>query len=150
MIDAGQGTPVAGAVVEVVGATPPKTATSGIDGRYNLLGVPAGTVSIRVRLIGYTPKTVTGIGLAAGAIATQDISLDPESVQLQELSVSAAAEKGSVANALSEQRQAVNVVNAITAEEIQPEPGWRCGAGGPAGERRDRAGRQVRLRPRAG
>src|SRR5687768_8223030 len=65
VIDASQGTPVAGAVVELVGATPAKTATSGIDGRYNLLGVPAGTVSIRVRLIGYTPKTVTGIGLAA-------------------------------------------------------------------------------------
>ena len=122
VIDAGQGTPVAGAVVELVGATPAKTATSGIDGRYNLLGVPAGTVSIRVRLIGYTAKTVTGIGLAAGAIVTQDISLDAVSVQLQELSVTAAAEKGSVANALSEQRQAVGVVNAVTAEEIRRSP----------------------------
>ena len=122
VIDAGQGTPISGAVVELVGATPTKTATSGIDGRYNLLGVPAGTVTIRIRLIGYTAKSVTGISLAAGAIVTQDVSLEAESVQLQELSVTAAAEKGSVANALSEQRQAVNVVNAVTAEEIRRSP----------------------------
>ena len=122
LIDAGQGTPVSGAVVELVGATPSKTATSGIDGRYHLLGVPAGTATIRVRLIGYTPKSVTGISLAAGAIVTQDVSLEPESIQLQELNVTAAAEKGSVANALSEQRQAVGVVNAVTAEEIRRSP----------------------------
>ena len=103
VIDAGQGTPIAGAVVELVGVTLSKTATSGIDGRYNLLGVPAGTVTIKVRLIGYTAKSVTGIALTAGAIVTQDVSLEPESIQLQELSVTAAAEKGSVASALSEQ-----------------------------------------------
>lgn len=122
VVDAGQGTPVAGAVVEVVSAAPARTATSGIDGRYNLLGIAAGTVSIRVRLIGYSPKTVTGIGVAADAIVTQDLTLEPESVQLQELTVTAAAEKGSVASALSEQRQSVNVVNAITAEEISRSP----------------------------
>jgi len=122
VLDAGQGTPVAGAVVELSGSTPARSATSGIDGRYNLLGVPSGRVSIRIRLIGYRPKTVTGIVLAAGAIATQDIALDPESVQLQELTVTAAAEKGSVASALSEQRQSVNVVNAVTAEEITRSP----------------------------
>ena len=122
VIDAGQGTPISGAVVELVGVTPSKIATSGIDGRYNLLGVPAGTVSIKVRLIGYTAKSVTGIALAAGAIVTQDVALEAESIQLQELSVTAAAEKGSVASALSEQRQAVNVVNAVTAEEIRRSP----------------------------
>ncbi len=122
VLDAGQGTPVSGALVEVVGATPAKVATSGIDGRYNLLGVPSGPIAIRVRLIGYSPKTVTGLVLAAGAITTQDIALEPETIQLQELTVTAAAEKGSVANALSEQRQSVNVVSAITAEEISRSP----------------------------
>ena len=122
VLDAAQGAPVNGAVVEVVGSTPLKTATSGIDGRYNLLGVPAGTVSIRVRLIGYTPKTVTGIGLATGQIVTQDITLDAETVQLAELSVTAEAERGSVASALNEQRQSLNVVNAITSEEISRSP----------------------------
>jgi outer membrane receptor for ferrienterochelin and colicin len=122
VIDADQGTPISGAVVELLGVTPSKAATSGLDGRYNLLGVPAGTVTIKVRLIGYAAKSVTGIALAAGAIVTQDVSLEPESIQLQELSVTAAAEKGSVASALSEQRQAVNVVNAVTAEEIRRSP----------------------------
>ncbi len=122
IVDAGQGAPVSGAVVELVGSQPLKSVSSGIDGRYNLLAVPAGTVSLRVRLIGFRPKTVTAIQLASGAIITQDVTLDAESVQLAELTVTAATERGSVANALNQQRQSFNVVNAITAEEISRSP----------------------------
>ena len=122
VLDAAQGAPVGGAVVEVLGPTPAKSASSGIDGRYNLLGVPAGSVSLRVRLIGYRPKTVTGISVTEGGIVTQDITLEAETVQLAELSVTAEAERGSVASALNQQRQSVNVVNAITSEEISRSP----------------------------
>lgn len=122
VLDAAQGGPINGAVVEVVGATPIRSAVSGIDGRYNLLGVPAGTVSLRIRLIGYAPKTVTGIPVGAGSIVTQDVTLSAETVQLAELTVTADAERGSVASALNEQRQSLNVVNAITAEEISRSP----------------------------
>jgi len=122
VLDAAQGVPLSGAIIEVIGTTPLKSASTGIDGRYNLLGVPAGSHALRIRLIGYRPKMVTGVDLAAGAIITQDVTLDAETVQLQELTVTAASERGSVASALNEQRQSLNVVNAVTAEEISRSP----------------------------
>jgi hypothetical protein len=59
VVDAAQGAPVAGAQVEVVDA--PIRAVSALDGRYTLAGVGAGPVSVRVRMIGFAPKVVTGI-----------------------------------------------------------------------------------------
>jgi len=122
IVDGGQGRPIAGAVVELVGITPARSAATGIDGRYSLGGVPAGPVTIRVRMIGFGAKVVTDIDVNAGATATQDVTLQAETVRLEELTVTAEAERGSVVHALNEQRQAVNVVNAITAEEISRGP----------------------------
>lgn len=79
-------------------------------------------VTLRVRLIGFRPKVITGVTLGGGEVATQDVALEAETVQLAELTVTAEAERGSVARALNEQRQALNVVNAVTAEEISRSP----------------------------
>jgi hypothetical protein len=122
IVDVDQGTPLAGAIIEVVGATTPTRVTAGIDGRYVLLNAPAGTLTLRVRLIGYQAKAVTGVAVTGGAVTTLDIALSAQTVTLEELSVSAEAERGSVASALNEQRQSANVVNAITAEEISRSP----------------------------
>jgi outer membrane receptor for ferrienterochelin and colicin len=115
------GTPVAGARVGIaVGGGP--AVSSGIDGRYTLLNVPVGPVALAVRAIGYSPKTVSGIEVQAGAIVVQDIVLAAQTVQLSELTVAAAVERGSVAQALDEQRTAVGVVNSVTAEQIARSP----------------------------
>jgi TonB-dependent receptor len=120
VVDAEQGRPVANAQVEVVGAG--IRAVTAVDGRYTLEGVPAGPTSIRVRMIGFGPKTVTGIAVAAGGSAAQDVALAAEAVQLAEISVTAAAERGTVNRALEEQRNAVNIVNAVSAEQIAKSP----------------------------
>lgn len=120
VIDAGQGSPIAGVVLEVVGTT--VRAQAAIDGRFTLANVPAGSVAVRARYIGYQPKVVEGITVPAGGTATQDIALSTQVVELEELSVQAAAEQGTVARALEEQRYAPNVVNAITAEQIAKSP----------------------------
>lgn len=122
VVEADRGTPVGGAIIELVGSTPLLSATSGIDGRYHLQAVPPGAVTLRVRLIGFRPKVITGVSLGGGEVATQDVALEAETVQLAELTVTAEAERGSVARALNEQRQALNVVNAVTAEEISRSP----------------------------
>ncbi len=120
VIDAAQGTPIAGAVLEVVG-TAVRTQTA-IDGRYTLARVPAGVVSVRARYIGYQPKLVQDIVVPAGSTALQDITLAVQVVELEELAVTAAAERGSVARALEEQRYAPNVVSAVTQEQIAKSP----------------------------
>ena len=122
VVDAEQGAPVAGAVVEVVGLPAPRRTSTALDGRYFFADVPAGEVGVRVRMIGYGPKLVTGVRVPASGAVTQDIALNAETVQLEELNVTAEAERGSVADALNEQRNSVGVMNAVTAEQIARSP----------------------------
>src|SRR5688572_29268904 len=58
------GNGVADAGIQVVGTT--LGVNSGVEGRYALPNVPAGTVTLQVRLLGYQPKTVTGLLLSDG------------------------------------------------------------------------------------
>jgi outer membrane receptor protein involved in Fe transport len=120
VVDAEQGNPIAGADLEVVG--PGITAITALDGRYALQDVPAGPVSIRVRMLGFAPKVVTGLVVTAGKTIAQDVALAASAVQLAEISVSAAAERGSVNRALDEQRNAPGIVSAVSAEQIQRSP----------------------------
>lgn len=120
IIDQDQGGPVSGATIEVVGTT--RRTASGLEGRYALAGVPAGTVDLRVRMLGFAPKTVTGVVVPAGGAVEQVIGISRQALQLAEIAVSAEAERGSVAEALNHQRNSSNVVNAITAEEISRSP----------------------------
>ncbi len=120
VIDGATGQPVTGAAVQLVGTT--VGAQSGVDGRYTVMGVPAGTVSFLVRRIGYTAKTVTGIAVAAGKSVEQNVSLATASVSLQAVTVSASKERGTVSEALSGQQNAQGVVNSVTSEQIARSP----------------------------
>ena len=74
IIDATTGQGLADVGVQVVGTT--LGVSSGVDGRYTLPAIPAGTVTLQVRRLGFQPKTVTGILLAAGKTLEQDITMD--------------------------------------------------------------------------
>ncbi len=114
----GQGIPSAG--VQIVGTT--IGVQSGVDGRYTITRVPAGTTTLQVRRIGYGPKTITGIVVPANGSIELDISLSSADVQLAAISVTATKEKGTVNEALNQQKNATNAVNAITAEQIARSP----------------------------
>jgi TonB-dependent receptor len=120
VVEAAAGAPIAGATVELAGTT--RKATTATDGRYALVDVPEGTVSLTVRYVGYQPKTVTGLVVAGGRTVEQNISLTASVVQIEEITVSAAQEQGSVNKALDEQRNAVAMVNSISAEQIAKSP----------------------------
>ena len=120
VLDAGTGRGIAGAVVEVRGTS--RRAASQIDGRFTLIDVPPGSVSLGARMIGYGTKVVQGVTITAGTVVTIDITLAAETLQLEELTVNVEAERGSVSKALDEQRTAANVMNSITAEQIARSP----------------------------
>jgi TonB-dependent receptor len=117
-LNTGLGLPDVG--IQVVGTA--LGAMSGIDGRYTITNVPAGTVTLHARRLGYQPKTVTGILLDAGASAQQNIGLNAATVQLQTLEVTAEAERGSVNSAIDAQRNATGIVSAVSAEQISRSP----------------------------
>ena len=120
VLDAANGAGLADAGIQVVGTT--LGTMSGVEGRFTLGNVPAGTVTIIVRRIGYAPKTVTGLFLEAGKTLQQDVSLSAATVQLSATVVTAESERGSVNAALDAQKNSVNVVSSITAEQIAKSP----------------------------
>lgn len=125
VVDAAQGAPIAGASVEVIGTA--VRAVSAIDGRYLLHNVPAGSVNLSVRMIGYQPKQVQGLTVPPGGSVEQNVALSQATVQVEEIAVTAEAERGSVAAAIEEQRNADNIVSAITSEQIQKSPDGDAG-----------------------
>lgn len=120
VLDAANGSGLAAAGIQVVGTT--IGAQSGVDGRFTIVGVPAGTVTLTVRRIGYAPKTITGIFLEAGKTVEQDVTLAEASLQIAAQVVTASAERGSVNEALDAQKNSVNVVSSVTAEQIAKSP----------------------------
>jgi outer membrane receptor protein involved in Fe transport len=120
IIDASNGAGLTDVGIQLVGTT--LGTNSGLDGRFSIAGVPAGTVAIQVRRIGFAPKTVTGIFLDPGMTLEQNVALETATVQLAAQVVTASAERGSVNAALDEQRNATNVVNSVTAEQIARSP----------------------------
>lgn len=120
IIDAESGQGLTNVAVQVVGTT--LGTQSGPDGRYSITRVPAGTVTLQFRRIGYAPKTVTGLLLRADGALEQNVTLSETTVQLTAQVVTAQAERGSVAAALDAQRTATGIVNAVTSEQIAKSP----------------------------
>jgi outer membrane receptor protein involved in Fe transport len=120
VIDAASGVGIADAGVQVVGTM--IAARSGVDGRFTLANVPAGTVTIQARRIGFATKQVTGLLLDGGKSLEQNISLTAATVQLEVMVTTASRERGSVSDALDAQRTATGVVSAVTAEQISKSP----------------------------
>ena len=114
----GQGVPDAG--VQLVGTS--LGVQTGVDGRYVLPRVPAGTTTLQVRRIGYVAKTVTGLMVPAGGTLEQDLALDAAVARIAAAVVTADRERVSVRAALDQQRNATQIVNAITAEQIARSP----------------------------
>ena len=120
IVDAQSGQGVPQVTVQVVGTR--LGGVSGVDGRYTIPNVPAGTVTLHARLIGYAPKTVTGIMLAANKSLEQVITLDQSAAVLTTTVVTATAQRGSTAEALNAQKTAIGIVSAVTVEQIAKSP----------------------------
>jgi len=120
IIDAQSGQGIPHAAIQVVGTR--LGTISGVDGRYAIPRVPAGTVTLQARLIGYGAKTVTGIMLAADKTLDQSITLEPSAAMLTATVVTAEAQRGSTAEALNTQKTAVGIKSSITVEQISKSP----------------------------
>lgn len=120
VVDAASGAGLPEVTLRVVGTS--LVASSGVDGRFVLANVPAGTAAIQARRIGFAAKTVTGIQVVSGRTGEQSISLTAATVLLDAVTVSATTERGSVNDALDRQRTAAGVVNSVTAEQISRSP----------------------------
>ena len=119
ILDAEDGQGISGALIVVDGSA--LSTVSGVDGRYMLPRVPSGTRTLVVSYLGYSRKSVTGVEVGEEAM-NLDVTLSPAALAVQGITITAERERGTVSRALNEQRTAVNVVNAISAEQISRSP----------------------------
>ncbi len=121
VIDASTGLPLETVGIQVVGLEGVGASTNAA-GFYTIPRIPAGTVTLQFRRIGYEAKTVTGILLGTGKAVTQDVALRLGIITLSNTIVTASSERGSVYEALNNQKTSLNVVSSVTSEQIAKSP----------------------------
>ncbi|MEX0911986.1 MAG: TonB-dependent receptor [Gemmatimonadota bacterium] len=95
---------------------------AGIDGRYILTGVPRTPFAVTVSYLGYGDRTEGELEVPTGGALNLDLTMMPQAVAIEGITVSAGGERGTVSRALSSQRLAIGVVNAVTSEQIARSP----------------------------
>jgi len=96
--------PIAGVeIAAVVGMTLVKQTLSGENGSFNLGPLPVGAVSLRLRRLGFEPRTVD-IQLAGDALAPLDIMLKPRPADLEDVLIEANANDQSRLREFNEHR----------------------------------------------
>lgn len=93
--------PLIGAAVVVMDSDPLKGATTDVDGRFEITGLPVGRHSIRVQYMGYEPRVIPEINLGSVREVVLDITLVESTRQLQEVVVKAMAEGTAPNNEMS-------------------------------------------------
>ncbi|MFH5832007.1 TonB-dependent receptor domain-containing protein [Halalkalibaculum sp. DA3122] len=116
VVDAQSGETIIGANVVIAGTS--QGDATDIDGTYTISGIKPGIYSISISYISYSKKTVTGVEVSAGEITRLNAALQPESVEMGEVTVTAEASGSSEAGLLSIQRKSVPMQDGISSEQI--------------------------------
>ncbi|MCX6135492.1 MAG: TonB-dependent receptor [Ignavibacteriales bacterium] len=87
IVDKATNEPLVGANVVLVGTT--LGASADVDGSYVILNIPPGAYTLRVTMIGYSSKSVTGVRVIVDQTTTLNVTVDAASVQLSEVVIQA-------------------------------------------------------------
>ena len=109
VIEEGSGRPLAGAQIQIVGTG--QGTLAGADGRYEISGVAAGEVEVRVQILGFAPRTRT-VTVGSGETVEVDFQLTQQALALDELVVTGTA-GGTQRRALG------NVVDRLDTESLR-------------------------------
>ena len=113
IIDANTGRYLPGVEVVVLGEG--RMAVTDRDGSYRIPDLPAGTYTVQVRFIGYSPISET-VAVPATGSATLSVDLGSEFVELPEFRVEGYREARALA--LQQKRTATNIIDIISADSV--------------------------------
>lgn len=117
LIDATSGDPLAGATI-LAGTTGQVT---DIAGKF-FFELPAGEYVLQVRYIGYQPKKVNDVAVAAGQTRTLHLTLQPAKGTLRGVEVVSSANKESISSLYARQKNNAAVSDGISAEQVRRTP----------------------------
>ena len=93
-----------------------------MNGRYLIMKVPPGSHDLVAEMLGFAQKTVTGVQVDEGATVALDISIAPQAIEMEAITVSAEREQGSTAFLMDERASSVSMKDAVGAAEIRRSP----------------------------
>ncbi len=120
VIDGSTGEILRSATAQVVGTT--RGAYSDVKGTYTIKKVPVGTHSVRFSYTGYTAQIIEGVVVKAGETTKLNITLQPDVKLTEEIVVTARRSDDNQAALLSQRKNASQVSDGISIEEIKRTP----------------------------
>jgi outer membrane receptor for ferrienterochelin and colicin len=118
--DAKSGETLIGVAVYLEGTT--VGASTDLDGKYLLSNLKPGSYSVVARYVSYKTKTVGGVEVKAGEVATVNFSLEENTNDLKEFEVQASYNRENANVQLLEQKNAAVVSDGISADIIRKTP----------------------------
>ncbi|MEH6308781.1 TonB-dependent receptor [Olivibacter sp. CPCC 100613] len=118
------GEPLPGATVQVEDAG--LAVQTGIDGTYTIQ-LPQGNYTIKISYISYQSKRITNVEIHEAKVSLLDVSLQPTDNRLSEVTVTADFRKASIDGLLARQKNASEISNGISAEQILRTPDLHIG-----------------------
>ena len=103
-----------------------KAVQTGVDGSYILILAP-GTYSLEISYISFQTQRVTGVVVAEGKNTSLNIALKPASESLKGVTVTANYKRASTEGLLARQKNASEITNGISAEQISRTPDKNIG-----------------------
>lgn len=113
VVDAETGETLIGVNV-VIDGTSRGTATN-VDGEYSI-PVEPGSYTLKISYVSYSRKKVTNVDIEPGEVEKINVQLKPETVQSEEVTVTARALENTEAALLSSRQKSISFSNAISAE----------------------------------
>jgi len=80
--------PLIGATVFIVGTDPILGASTDLDGRFSITGVPVGRNDLVIQYLGYEPKSIPQVDVGSGKEVVLKIEMMESTEQLQEVLIS--------------------------------------------------------------
>ena len=120
VVDASTAQPLASVQVSLGGGA--YGALTAVDGRYVIRDVASGTYELVAQSIGYATKTVTQVVVSADRTIAFDVTLDTRAIELDGVTVTSVAERGSTTSLLMERKLVAVVSDAIGADQISRTP----------------------------
>lgn len=99
---------------------------SGVDGSY-VLSINPGSYTIEISYISFQTQRITGVAVTAGRSTALNISMKPDAKGLKEVVVTSSYKKASIEGLLVRQKNASEISNGISAEQISRTPDKNIG-----------------------
>lgn len=108
--------PISGATVLVLPTTIGSSSDSG--GRFRITGIPAGSYTLQLSVLGYADKNINNLVITTGNENNLTVELEPSGKELSEVLV-----KGKKASARATSLESPLSIQRLTTEEIKANPG---------------------------